>query len=576
MPPPSPAETLESVPKHENQDQQLELTKLATNHHVREAEALLFLSDDENDHNENDQQDEGSIGIVRQDLYFNHNHNHHNTHHHSIQQSQNMPHVRRLLYLSHFFAQASEISWQFCLTIFLAALTQYKSLLLVATYGLTTGTAVTLLGSTVGHLVDRTNRLVAARRFIVTENICVILATLCCFQLLVRTRTSQQIILLNNDNHDGGDDGGDGDSGAATTDNISNLNWNETILHTASNSYSSIPTDHLSLVLIVGIHILGAAARVLDEGFLVAIERDWVVVLSTRVKQDHGDRAWLSETNVAMKQIDLACKVAAPAIAGFLIAQVENSATALVVGGINVLSLIVEYYCTTIIYHSVPVLAHLKHQTDDGTDNSTEDGEECNDEVKAIPLTQPLTHHVTPDNNNNDNWECTGLLPYGIRFYLQQRTACSGIALSMLYLNALTFDAIFTAYLVWRGMRLKTIGIWRGISSAIGLLGTCVYHWFAQRMSLELTGLWSIIYEFLCLSLSYGSLFVDDDYSSLVLLIAGVCFSRIGLWVFDIAVTQLQQESIPDGWYSRGSGRRSTVVECLFQLTGIRHWDCGS
>ena len=94
---------------------------------------------------------------------------------------------------------------------------------------------------------------------------------------------------------------------------------------------------------------------------------------------------------------------------------------------------------------------------------------------------------------------------------------------------------------------METIGMWRGISSAIGLLGTCVYHWSVQRMTLEFTGLWSIIYEFACLSLSYGSLFVDGDHMSLSLLIAGVCLSRVGLWVFDIAVTQMMQESTPDG-----------------------------
>lgn len=66
-------------------------------------------------------------------------------------------------------------------------------------------------------------------------------------------------------------------------------------------------------------------------------------------------------------------------------------------------------------------------------------------------------------------------------------------------------------------------------------------------MTIESTGLWSIIYEFLCLSLSYVSLFVDDNHASLTMLIAGVCASRVGLWVFDIAVTQMMQEYIPNG-----------------------------
>jgi solute carrier family 40 (iron-regulated transporter), member 1 len=109
------------------------------------------------------------------------------------------------------------------------------------------------------------------------------------------------------------------------------------------------------------------------------------------------------------------------------------------------------------------------------------------------------------------------------------------------YLNVLSFGAIMTAYLVWRGMKLESIGFWRGVSSAIGLLGTFVYHFMSRRMSLINTGMLSVVFQFLCLSVSYASLFVDDFASSLGMLIVGVCLSRVGLWVFDISVTQLFQ-----------------------------------
>jgi iron-regulated transporter 1 len=96
-------------------------------------------------------------------------------------------------------------------------------------------------------------------------------------------------------------------------------------------------------------------------------------------------------------------------------------------------------------------------------------------------------------------------------------------------------------------MRLETVGIWRGISSAVGLTGTFVYHASVKRMTLVQTGMWSILYEFTCLSICFASLFVDDFNTSMGMLIAGACASRIGLWVFDITVTQLMQEFIPDG-----------------------------
>lgn len=103
-----------------------------------------------------------------------------------------------------------------------------------------------------------------------------------------------------------------------------------------------------------------------------------------------------------------------------------------------------------------------------------------------------------------------------------------------------------TAFLVWRGMRLETVGIWRGVSSAVGLLGTFVYRFSVQRTTIVQTGMWSILYQFLCISLTFWSLFIDDFVLSMALLIFGVCASRVGLWVFDISVAQLMQEFIPE------------------------------
>ncbi len=103
-----------------------------------------------------------------------------------------------------------------------------------------------------------------------------------------------------------------------------------------------------------------------------------------------------------------------------------------------------------------------------------------------------------------------------------------------------------TAYLVWRGMKLDTVGIWRGVACAIGLLGTLAYHTSVKYLRLETTALWSIISQFACLSISYASLWVDDYELSLAILMFGVCASRIGLWVYDIAITQLMQLQVPD------------------------------
>ena len=67
---------------------------------------------------------------------------------------ENIEQARKILYISHFCAQFSEIGWQFCLILFLTALTNYRSLIFVSSYGLFTGMSSCLFGSVVGALID--------------------------------------------------------------------------------------------------------------------------------------------------------------------------------------------------------------------------------------------------------------------------------------------------------------------------------------------------------------------------------------------------------------------------------------
>ena len=239
--------------------------------------------------------------------------------------------ARILLYTSHTFNQFSESAWQFALILFLAAFSDYESLFLISSYGLAPTLSVVLLGSRAGRLVDDTNRLQVARYFIWIENIGVLLATALSYWLL-------RILQERND----------------------------------------FSYDLLTILILVGIHVFGSLASVLDKAFIVAVERDWVVVMSeVAKKEENGD--WLSETNVAMKQIDLSCKVIAPAVAGFVIGAFDRSGggsdltgAAILVGSLNAISLIVEYVCMVQIYSLVPSLsAHrVSTRNDSGDDDS--------------------------------------------------------------------------------------------------------------------------------------------------------------------------------------------------------------
>lgn len=237
-------------------------------------------------------------------------------------------HARRLLYLSHLLNQFSENAWQFCLVLFLAAFSNYESLVLVSTYGLCSGLFVCSFGARIGRFIDDADRLFVARLFIGLENFSVLTATALCYTLLSDRRSVPFEHEL--DNH-------------------------------FTTRMSGVPADPKSVVLLIGIHFLGALARVLDSGFVVAIERDWIVVMSesisvqglTNSQSIERQKAWLTETNIFMKQIDLSSKIVAPAVAGFIVAFLDDGTdphhgsdlrgAALFVGCLNATALVVEY-----------------------------------------------------------------------------------------------------------------------------------------------------------------------------------------------------------------------------------------
>jgi len=332
-----------------------------------------------------------------------------------------LKHARRLLYVSHLCSQFSEVAWQFCLILFLAAFANYGSLILVSTYGLVSGIAVCLTGSKAGRFIDGENRLFVAQRFIWTENVSVLIATLFCYVLLERTKTAGDVPFTAN----------------------ADPAWS----YWFRSRLDGVPLDGVSVAMLIGIHILGSIARILDRGFVVAIERDWIVVMSrlaspsydlepTRSLSQHStgqhmpdeaERAWLSTTNVAMKQIDLSCKVVAPAIAGFFIAAFDDgtnpshggdlSGAAVLVGLVNAAALVVEYVCTARIYALIPDLATKAPPRPSSRVNLYKEGEEDDDRPEP-PTVGCGIFKIT--------------IPEGLEIYFEQSVSPGGLALSLL------------------------------------------------------------------------------------------------------------------------------------------------
>ncbi len=313
-------------------------------------------------------------------------------HEHISEIEENLSQARKSLYISYLVAKFTEFTWQFCLIIFLTALTGYKSLTLVSTYGLFTGLVACYGGPSIGRFVDsiKYSRIYIAKSFIGVQNLSVVIATLCCFVLL-RTVTEDDVSSFSAD--------------VPSKNHIKNF----------------MPAfNATSLVLLIAIHIFGAIAKLTDTGMTVAMERDWIVVMSKVASYDIEDdddefgfqtetsessfcgeslahvsigsisvgnanldkgiirrlkeKTWLAQTNTAMKQIVLLCKVGGPAIAGIYLAAFDQndptnitstnishwhhlSYAAMIMGILNLISLYVELVCIEQIYDLIPFLA---------------------------------------------------------------------------------------------------------------------------------------------------------------------------------------------------------------------------
>ena len=246
-----------------------------------------------------------------------------------------------------------------------------------------------MFGASAGKFAGGSNRLLVAQRFICQENASVLPATILCYFLL-----------------------GKGLSAAE-----------EDIDH--QRTFYGVSTDVLSLVLLVGVHFLGALAAILDSGFLVAVERDWIIVMSeahptrygsTNEEKSKVQQNWLTDTNVMMTQIDLTCKVMAPAAAGFFVAFWDDTigdnnhgpdlrGAAILSGGLNCIALVVEYVCTLRIYRDVPGLSIKSPAAAIDLEESSRRGHGC-----ATSTT----------------------FSSGLRIYLEQRISFAGLALALL------------------------------------------------------------------------------------------------------------------------------------------------
>lgn len=310
--------------------------------------------------------------------------------------------------------------------------------------------------------------------------------------------------------------------------------------------------------------------------------------------------------NATIRRIDQLTNILAPMAVGQIMTFGSPVIGCGFISGWNLVSMCVEYFLLWKVYQKTPALAvkaalkveesELKQLTSpkdtepkplEGTHLMSEKDSnirelECEQEPTcASQITEPFRTF-------RDGWVS----------YYNQPVFLAGMGLAFLYMTVLGFDCITTGYAYTQGLSGSILSILMGASAITGIMGTVAFTWLRRKCGLVRTGLFSGLAQLSCLILCVISVFMpgspldlsvspfEDIRSRFVhvepvspttkmpetvfttethmsnvssvheistksvpiisvsLLFAGVIAARIGLWSFDLTVTQLLQENV--------------------------------
>jgi iron-regulated transporter 1 len=370
-----------------------------------------------------------------------------------------------------------------------------NSLFLTAMYGVVESGSATLFGPIVGQMIDGMSYVKVLRLWLVTQNLSFIVAGGAVVALLV-------------------------------------------VPDLKSQNFPVFAT------LVVLTNLSGAIGVLSTLAGTVLIERDWVVVMS----EGHSP-AVLTRMNSVIRGIDLSSKLLSPVITGLIISFVSLRASAITFAAWATITVWIEYWLFISVYNGVPAIV----QSDERRSlRSSQSQAEETDSASSFYV--PLLHEEESYRNTQSRSRILRILERisessfvsAWRNYLNQEIVLPGVSLALLFFTVLSFGTLMTATLEWKGIPTYIIGIGRGISAGVGLAATVLYPLMQSRISPLRTGVWSFWSQWTCLLVCVGSIWVEKEKIASYMLMAGVAASRLGLWMFDLAVIQQMQDLVPE------------------------------
>ena len=396
--------------------------------------------------------------------------------------------IRSFIYASHFLSSWGDRMWQFAVPLLFMEIF-VDTLLPSALFSLLLYLGCTLCMSSAGRWVDRAPRMSVVSSAIFVDNVCILLSTVLLCAMLVIAHNSGGWL------------------------------W-----------------DARNTTIFIAINALGTIAEVMNQVQTLALERDWVVVIAG------GSSSTLAEMNRIMRRVDLLCKILAPITFGFLMqfsggtAHMRALVGAGMVGLWNLLSWPLEWVLARDVHAS-----HLLLRAPKPTARQREAAAAA---AQAGVARNPVAPGVAPDGDGDDDASGNARWLTSWRVYWHHRVFLASIAYCMLFMTVLDNGTLMTAYLVWRGVSQATVGLNRGLGACFGMAGTFLFphiqRWSGSNTRAGLVSIWVFFFSLLPCMLAF--LVLGEVRTSDYALIGCMILSRVGLWAFDLAVTQIMQE----------------------------------
>ncbi|KAK3904041.1 Ferroporti-1 [Staphylotrichum tortipilum] len=280
--------------------------------------------------------------------------------------------------------------------------------------------------------------------------------------------------------------------------------------------------------------VLACIEKVLAGVNLVAVERDWVVVIT------EGNETARRTMNARMRRIDLFCKLLGP-LAVALIATASVPVAVYITLGMNLASVFVEYICVERVYRMVPAL----HR-----------------QINAPPSSQVDTvGHGPPDASQTQSrakldtlcgMASQALMIPALRLYFSHPAAIPSFALSLLYLTVLAFSGQMLTFLLASNINQWQVGVIRAVSTVFELSATWITPRLTRHIGVLRTGLWSINWQMTWLAAGltwflyfhHHTTYPSTSPLPAAGLAAAVALSRAGLWGFDLSAQNIVQDEV--------------------------------